>query len=67
MDSTGVSTGRRRRPLRTILEEKRERRLEQGEVATLKQEISDLKGELRDTRWDLGRNPRLASVLTPVC
>jgi hypothetical protein len=52
---------------RTILEEKRERRLEQGEVATLKQEISDLKGELRDTRWDLGRNPRLASVLAPVC
>jgi hypothetical protein len=52
---------------RTILEEKRERRLEQGEVATLKQELSDLKGELRDTRWDLGRNPRLASVLAPVC
>jgi hypothetical protein len=52
---------------RTILEEKRERRLEQGEVATLKQELSDLKGELRDTRWDLDRNPRLASVLAPVC
>jgi hypothetical protein len=38
---------------RTVLEEKRERRREQGEVATLKQEISDLKGELRKKRTTL--------------
>ena len=38
---------------RSVIEEKREQQREQGEVATLKREIANLKGERRDKRIQL--------------
>lgn len=49
----GLYTGEKEALARTVLEEKRKKRRDQGEVATLKQEISALEGELRHKRTAL--------------